>query len=475
MPQDPVVAARPKAASRPVDQFLGASVLKGGLWPLGYFLAINAASWVVLHLLGVPRLYLLNADYVVPIAAYVLLRNRFPVAATLLFLLLLLWALIFDILGRIGNLFFINASFLGEYVRFVDHWPWPIILIGAAVLTGSLAVAFVIIRRMPPIRSMWAALASLVAILLADGALSRANAAGLGVPNLLSSATRSALEPIVQVVRSETFRLEPAPASWAADSRLTATAPTRTLSVAVESLGAPIDPVERQRLLEPLIAGLGARYRLVVNRDHPFHGGTLSGEFRELCGVVTRGIPHDDVQVDPGLDCLPRRTRKAAGNTIALHGNSASFYQRRSVYPAMGFEHSLFSDDPVFRNAERCGELVFGGICDRAVYAEALSRFRKDKAGFGHVMTLDTHFPLLQPASCRASVPTGDVPCSYHTAIRATLQQLASAVGVSHVRPDRIVVYGDHAPPFLNSSARGAFRADHVPFLVFDRIENASG
>lgn len=364
MPRDLASVGRQAESAEPVAQFLSPSALKA-LWPLGFFLAINAVSWIILHLLGVPRLYLLNLDYAVPIIAYVVLRNRFPIAATPLFLLLLFWSLILDILGRVGNLFFINASFPGEYVRFVDHWPWPIILMGGTALAGSLAIATAIVRRMPPVGSVWVALASLLAIPIADAGFGKASSAGLDVPNLLSSATRSAMEPMVQAVRRETFRFEPAPLSWAADRKLAASAPTRTLSLAVESLGAPIDPVERQRLLEPLISGLGARYRLVIDRDHPFHGGTLSGEFRELCGVTTRGIPREDVRMDPGLNCLPARTRTAGGDTVALHGNSASFYQRRAVYPAMGFEQSLFSDAAVFRDAKRCGAMVFGGICDR--------------------------------------------------------------------------------------------------------------
>lgn len=437
--------------------------------PLLLFMALNAGSYLALYMLGVPRTYLLNADYLVPILLFFSLRSRWPGSAAWAFSIVLMLLLIVDIVGRIGNLFLVSLSFLAEYMRFASHWPWPILLIGAAILTLFVVLSLAVAKRLPPVRSVVLATLPILILPIAD----MLAAGHPALPNILSSALRSSAEPLVQAARSTPFQLVPAPESWATDPDLAKTAPARTLSIAVESLGTPIDPDQRRRLLAPVIQGLKGRYRLVRNSDHLFEGGTLSGEFRELCGLMARGIPREGDQLPAGHKCLPAQEHaEAHARAIALHGNNASFYNRRFIYPAIGFTETIFSDDLRFRGAERCGKLVFGGICDKAVYRQALSLFRSNEPTLVHVITLDTHFPILERGGCTTAA--GSIPCNYEAAIHRTLRELVVSVDTAAVKPDRIVLYGYHAPPFLDQQFQLLFSARHVPFLVFDRVPDAT-
>ena len=92
--------------------------------------------------------------------------------------------------------------------------------------------------------------------------------------------------------------------------------------VTVESLGRlPDDEAMAQRL--PPLTSPAIRTRCEVEVGAvPFHGVTLDGEFRELCGVRL-GCHGSAV-----LDCLPAALARRGCQTVSLHGFTRAFYDR---------------------------------------------------------------------------------------------------------------------------------------------------
>ncbi len=249
-------------------------------------------------------------------------------------------------------------------------------------------------------------------------------------------------------------------------------APSQILSVSIESLGFARTPTDRAALLAPLMRHLGGLYR-IEQRSHDFYGATLQGEIRELCGARLTGNASERPILRSLRRCLPMRLRERGYDTQALHGNGGRFYARYAVYPAMGFRRSWFYDAIVASDptAAPCANTAFTAVCDSKLYSRALSLF-DGKKRFVHVMTLDTHLPVPDRGdrSCdRATI--GDAAlCRYTGLIQKSLSELGSTIAASRFKPDVIFLYGDHAPPFSDASAREQFSAQSVPFIILRRV-----
>jgi phosphoglycerol transferase MdoB-like AlkP superfamily enzyme len=145
-------------------------------------------------------------------------------------------------------------------------------------------------------------------------------------------------------------------------------------------------------------------------------------------------------------------------------------YDRRAIYPAMGFRRAWFDAD--LRRAapsiRPCPGTAFGGVCDADLFTRALSLFDGHRR-FVHVLTLDAHLPLPEEGSpiCEPSFAGNAGLCRYAQVTQASLGALGRAVMVAHQQPDLIIIYGDHAPPFAATAAREQFAPHRVPYIVF--------
>lgn len=247
--------------------------------------------------------------------------------------------------------------------------------------------------------------------------------------------------------------------------------PTQILSVAVESFGLANDPVQRASLVQPLTQILGSRYTLTQG-THPFEGSTQPGEIRELCALQANGIPNTPSLLSRLDGCIPAELRRHGYDTQALHGNGPLMYDRRVIYPAIGFARSWFDTDlrRGLANAGPCPGTAFGGVCDADLFARALSLF-DDHRRFVHVMTLDAHLPLegSAPPRCPTAFAADEGLCRYAQVTRASFAALARQIAAARHPPDLIIIYGDHAPPFAMVRNRRAFNPHAVPYLTLRR------
>jgi phosphoglycerol transferase MdoB-like AlkP superfamily enzyme len=188
---------------------------------------------------------------------------------------------------------------------------------------------------------------------------------------------------------------------------------------------------------------------------------------RELCGLQLNGIPRSASERAPLGDCLPRALAARGYATSGWHGNSGSFYRRNDIYPAIGLE-IVNSYETLRPRVSRLCQFLFVGICDADVLRMAVGSFAKDERAFVHVMTLDTHLPLPPPKGACVDGKNSQL-CSWEEGIDRTLESIVQALRRATVKPDLVVLFGDHAPPFLDFDTRSRFVTGQVPFVVLWR------
>jgi len=244
--------------------------------------------------------------------------------------------------------------------------------------------------------------------------------------------------------------------------------------VVIESWGLGTDLSVRSSLVQPYAAPeLLARYS-VVQGSVPFHGSTVAGEARELCG---KNMGFDIVKAGAQelRGCVPLRLAARGYHSLAVHGMYGYMFDRKTWYQRIGFQEQWYQDRLEKAGLPKCAG-AFVGICDAAIadwLAQRLDRQQPDPQ-FLYWMTLNSHLPVPVPSafpaegSCSTSPALGQYPalCSWYHLVFNVHDSVARMAMSKTARPTVFVVVGDHAPPFANPTLRSQFSDTVVPYIL---------
>jgi hypothetical protein len=103
------------------------------------------------------------------------------------------------------------------------------------------------------------------------------------------------------------------------------------LIITFESLGVTDDAYD-EHSLENYIKGKLIGYDLLEKFSEKTKGGTLNGELRLLCGIKNAGSISNFLGKRDLFDgCIPNYAKKHGLASVAVHGNSGSFYDRNKI------------------------------------------------------------------------------------------------------------------------------------------------
>ncbi len=224
-----------------------------------------------------------------------------------------------------------------------------------------------------------------------------------------------------------------------------------------------------------------------------FGGGTIRTEFEVLTGLSLRyfremQFPYlqMNTKVVPGMV----RTLRAHGyETIAVHGNDASFWNRTTAFKAIGFDR--FVSRPGFpSDAPNNGNYM----ADSAMTDEIMAQLKD--AGppqFVFAISMEAHGPYDTSANidtaARDAIP---VPQGVEGAAKIAMQnylyhmrnadhelgRLADLLA-KRDRPTLLMFYGDHLPALIDAYNKAGFQngqsmlAQTVPWLIVDPQHDA--
>jgi hypothetical protein len=233
--------------------------------------------------------------------------------------------------------------------------------------------------------------------------------------------------------------------------------PSKVMVFTMESWGERGDDLEvvRRKLMTlPGVASAASGYDM-------YHGSTLPGELRELCGAR---LDFKQPKAVSG-NCLPKRFRALGYRTTSFHGYDGIFYSRDVVYPALGFQSSLFKKD--IKTAAECGG-AFPGRCDDETAAQVLAQASQPGRQFAYMMSLSAH-AIVDPATLKRTYVVNN-----HLPIKGSddqvlnramiLQVVREAAANPALRGGLLYFAGDHNPPV--EVAPPGLPEGKVPFLL---------
>lgn len=236
--------------------------------------------------------------------------------------------------------------------------------------------------------------------------------------------------------------------------------------IIVESWGQRVDPLEADRLVQPLWLPEVLRAYEVRQGTVPFEGSTTAAELRENCGVT-----YQFQWVLGGqkrTECLPAALEAQGFDVLGIHGFFGSFFDRTRWWPNIGITHSAFLESLQSESLPLCGHL-FRGICDERLIEKAGGELAKPGRHAVYLLTLNSHLPLSPERqdfeAARAQRDSNPALVVYSRQLRAVFQALARQAARQDVRDTHFVIVGDHSPPFVDYDAARLFRQDVVPYI----------
>ncbi|WP_461791119.1 LTA synthase family protein [Pseudothermotoga sp.] len=178
-------------------------------------------------------------------------------------------------------------------------------------------------------------------------------------------------------------------------------------------------------------------------------GNTADAEFVSLTSLHAPGDrPAYEIYGDIELDGLVRALKRARYHTVAIHGNTKSFWNRDRAYVSLGFDEFFGLED---LNPD---DIVGMGLSDFSLYRQAVEILKKlPRPFFAFVVTLSSHTPFILPENLKTlqldarheNTLFGNYLQAINYADRAFgyFLQLLKAAGL--YENSIVVVYGDHA------------------------------
>lgn len=196
-----------------------------------------------------------------------------------------------------------------------------------------------------------------------------------------------------------------------------------------------------------------------------FGGGTSNTEYDVLTACPTRllnnPLPSYNFIHQP-FDALPERLAQIGYETQAIHPGYQWFYNRKNVYPNLGFENSYFLETSFDLATQGIG----GYISDKAAMDSIIKNLdthikTKDTPLFSFTVTIQNHGPYdghygSLPKSFDTDIPLTDTQkdllTQYFKGIHDADQELGRLRDYAQesTEPIVIVYFGDHLPGFSN-------------------------
>jgi hypothetical protein len=454
-----VASAFPKA-----ERWLVALMRKESASSLVVAIGFNLAFLVFASLAGFERPWV-NLDFVV--AGAVLHKGRIGRIGAYFLVFI---GLVYEIYRYVAGVYLFDLGQIFDVLGYVYAWPLGAVARIVALLAAA-GVALIVFSRFAGRfrfrNSLLLALGGLV--FLADAAhstirLSRLDGrqlvAGGDSRRLAYSSLGETLTLVTNYVQGGKRAGAPLKNVRSYELALAWRGKGDVLVISAESLGVFRDAAAQASFQRDIAKALGVgNVRFAAETSN---GVTIDGELRVLCRT---GLGNVDSSIAKArATCLPSLFADAGYTTLGAHAYFGDFYKRTQRYPSLGFQHTRFLREHQDR---RCSGAFESG-CDEDVLRDLLAA--PDTGGKGrflYQMTIETHLP--EPACAGATGPLDAYRCR-HLIYFGKLGQALRKVD----RPTRVVVVGDHPPPFPGKDLRGAFRPHQVTLLSFD-LEPAKG
>jgi hypothetical protein len=228
--------------------------------------------------------------------------------------------------------------------------------------------------------------------------------------------------------------------------------------IILESWGLHNNLQKRMEQIKPIL--MLSNHGYTVHLDSSlFFGGTSQAEARELFNKSGEAYYSIIQHGFSDINCIAQQKKEAGYNTISLQSFSGFYSSGYHFRKAAGF--NSIKDFSFFRQlAPTNYNNHYISVNDEAVFDYGFKQLIKQNKAFLYILTINTHLPFYTQTGI------SELESQYQR-IKQQFSFLANLLKIYPV--DKLIIVGDHPPPFLTESERSYYSFKFVPALIIEK------
>jgi hypothetical protein len=233
--------------------------------------------------------------------------------------------------------------------------------------------------------------------------------------------------------------------------------------IILESWGLIKDSGLRNQQIQSILQLEQKGYHVQFDSSY-FFGGTSQAEAREL--INKEGEAYYSILQNDELDIegLPQHKNKTGYYTMALQSFSGFHSSGQRFRTILGFndikDYSNFKTSPKINENNNNH---YQAVNDETVFDYGFRSASAHPKTFTYILTINTHLPFVSEKASTYKFPTDEAAKQY----KRLQEQFAHLSYLLQKFPiDKLIIVGDHPPPFLIKNVRNLYDDNMVPALI---------
>lgn len=249
------------------------------------------------------------------------------------------------------------------------------------------------------------------------------------------------------------------------------------LIIIIESWGLIKDSITQEALqayLSTIITKKGYKTKWGIS---PFNGPTTSAALRQLVGVTGKYeyFFHHKTDTNSLFSIFDYKNNQGY-TTYGFHSFSGNMFNRIVWWKNIGIQHTYFKENYLLDNINGSENIIkessFPSINDTVMYNYMLTKTNSENKIFSYFLTENTHLPFSMKVIEKEPINNFKIetfPISVEAQnqlkmIKNTISNFVSKMDTS--RWNKIIIIGDHRPPYLDIRDREYFSKNLVPYVL---------
>ena len=249
------------------------------------------------------------------------------------------------------------------------------------------------------------------------------------------------------------------------------------LVVLIESWGLINDSITQEALQDYLSAQLKNKGYQFKWGKSPFAGPTTSAALRQMVGVKGnyKYFLHHKTDTNNIISIFDYKNKQGY-TTYGFHSFSENMFNRKIWWHNIGVQNEHFKESYIQYNANKKIKIVeespFPSVDDQDMFNYMLLKTKDNKKVFSYLLTENTHLPFklnvienepVQKFKIE-SLPISNEAQNQIKLIKNTVSIFIQKLDTN--RWNKIIIMGDHNPPYLDIRDRNYYSFKEVPYLL---------
>lgn len=249
--------------------------------------------------------------------------------------------------------------------------------------------------------------------------------------------------------------------------------------IIVESFGLIKDTLKRKKFQKYISTFFGYKNLKISWGQTKFTGSTTRSELRELLNCVGDYRYFIDANKAKNLKSIFQIKKKQGYVTNAIHSYKASMFERDIWWKNIGVDDVYFSNDVQYKNKYKNklnNDTPFISVNDEDAFDFIQSKTSATNKQFSYLLTENSHLPfkgvINKPGlnylfDIDNEVKLSEEAKNQNKRITSFLIYVANHFDSNKFQ--KLIVVGDHMPPFLKKDDRSFYSDQFVPYFIISK------